>query len=72
MKTITIGERIRDLRKKRELTQERLADFLGVVKASNSRMAHSSVSSPERFSSSPYGRADTRPLRRCSGFFPRL
>ena len=30
MKTITIGERIRDLRKKRDLTQEKLADFLGV------------------------------------------
>ena len=26
----TIGERIRDLRKKRDLTQEKLADFLGV------------------------------------------
>ena len=30
MKTTTIGERIRDLRKKRDLTQEKLADFLGV------------------------------------------
>ena len=28
--TATIGERIRDLRKKRDLTQEKLADFLGV------------------------------------------
>ncbi|MBR5679480.1 MAG: helix-turn-helix transcriptional regulator, partial [Clostridia bacterium] len=30
MKPTTIGERIRDLRKKRDLTQEKLADFLGV------------------------------------------
>lgn len=30
MKSTTIGERIRDLRKKRDLTQEKLADFLGV------------------------------------------